>query len=382
MKNVYDTNVLIDYPEIILEKDDIVITYSIIEELERLKRKDRLNYKARRAIRNIISRKDEVVIYDNSKIPSECADDSLIEVCLREGYKLSTRDGLLYLRGLELLEGCEYYEPTTEIYTGKIEHELSDEIVTEVYDKGFISEDGVPVELYENQFLDGGKVILQKKGKNLYKVDWEEGCRHISKDFKLNREQLMAYELLMDKTVPVVAIWGKFGTGKTSLAVKSAIKMFNKDMYDNILITKPKVEIGHRGEHLGTLPGEINEKYAPYLKPFEDNVSCTQFSMLDVQPLSTIKGRDIEDTIFLIDEFSDLDPNRVPTIIERLGKNSKLILTGDPRQIDNPGLHKYWNAMTFTVNSLKGQTNFGCVELIENKRSEAALMGEILRNNL
>ncbi|MFW6282024.1 MAG: PhoH family protein [bacterium] len=382
MKKIYDTNILIDYPEVIINDDEIVLTYSILEELESLKRKDRLKYKARKAIRHIIDRREEIEIIDDSKIPLDHTDDLLLEVCLEKGYKLLTMDGLLYLRGLEILKDCEYYQPTTDIYTGKRKYNLSDELISKSYEEGYIKASEVDIKLYENQFLDCDNVILQKKEDNLFRVEWEEGRSLISKDFKLNREQLMAHELLMDTTVPLVAVWGKYGTGKTSLTVKTAIKMFNKDMYDNILITKPKVETGHRNEHLGTLPGEVNEKYAPYLKPFEDNASHTQFQMLEVQPLSTIKGRDIKDTIFIIDEFQDLAPDRVPMIIERLGKGSKLVLLGDPRQVDNSTLHKYWNGLTFTMNNLKGNSNFGCVELVKNERSEVAMLGEELRECL
>ena len=382
MKKIYDTNILIDYPEIIINDDEVVLTYSILEELENLKRKDRLKYKARKAIRHIIDRRDEIEIIDDSNIPLDHTDDLLLEVCLEKGYKLLTMDGLLYLRGSEILAECEYYQPITDIYTGKTEYKLSEKLTSKAYDEGYIKSSEIDINLYENQFLDCDNVILQKKGENLFRVEWEEGRSFISKDFKLNREQLMAHELLMDTTVPLVAISGKYGTGKTSLTVKTAIKMFNKDMYDNILITKPKVETGHRNEHLGTLPGEVNEKYAPYLKPFEDNASHTQFQMLEVQPLSTIKGRDIKDTIFIIDEFQDLSPDRVPMIIERLGKGSKLVLLGDPRQVDNPTLHKYWNGLTFSMNNLKGNKNFGCVELVDNERSEVAMLGEELRKCL
>lgn len=381
MKKIYDTNIIIDYPEVMLE-DDVVLTYSILDELEHLKRKKRLNFKARKAIRNIMSRIDEIDIIDDTKLGLEATDDALLEVCLRRGYKLFTQDVLLYLRALNVLESVEYYEPVTNIYSGIEYYDLSDELISKAYDTGYISEEDMDIDLLENQFLDCDKVLLRKRGDKLFKVDWEEGHCYISKDFRLNREQLMAHDLLMDTTVPLVAIWGKFGTGKTSLTVRTALKMFNKDMYEKILITRPKVEIGYKEEHLGTLPGEVDEKYSPYLKPFEDNASRSQFKMLEVQPLSTIKGRDIKNTIFILDEFSDISPDRVPQIIERLGEGSKMVLLGDPRQIDNPNLHKFYNGLTFTCNNLKGQHNFGCVELKQNERSEVAMLGELLRKKL
>lgn len=381
MKKIYDTNVIVDYPEVIFE-EDIVLTHSIIEELEELKRKKKLYYKARKAIRNIIDRKDEIEIINDSKIPLENTDDKLLEVSLKYNYKLITKDSLLYLRGVEFTDNIEYYEPVRDIYSGVKEYKLSRKLISKAYDEGYIMCDDIDIDLYENQFLDCDKVILRKRDDKLFKVDWEENKFFISKDFKLNRRQLLAHDLLMDKTVPLVAIWGKYGTGKTSLTIRTALKMFNKDMYDKILVTRPKIEIDFKEEQLGILPGEVEEKYSPYLKPFEDNATNTQFKMLEVQPLSTIKGRDIKNTLFIIDESADVSPDRIPQIIERIGEGSKLVLLGDPIQIDNTNLHKYYNGLTFTCNNLKGQYDFGCIELTENERSEVAMLGEILRKKL
>ena len=124
MKKIYDTNIIIDYPEVMLE-DDVVLTYSILDELEHLKRKKRLNFKARKAVRNIMSRIDEIDIVDDTKLGIEATDDALLEVCLRRGYKLFTQDVLLYLRALNVLESVEYYEPVTDIYSGIEYYDLS-----------------------------------------------------------------------------------------------------------------------------------------------------------------------------------------------------------------------------------------------------------------
>lgn len=382
MKKLFDTNVFIDHPEIVVEQSGILIPFSVLEELERLKRKKRLTYKARKAIRNILNHRDSIEFYDDTDIVLDNVDDVLIEVALRERCKLYTKDVLLYLRGLNFLEDIEYYTVNQDMFTGVREKEVSEKLVSELFDKGFIKANKIDVELVENEFVDLGRVLAKKCGDKLFKIDWEEGKYFISKDFKLNRRQLMAHDLLMDTTTPLVAIWGKYGTGKTSLTVRTALKMFNKDMYQKILVTRPKVESGFKEEHLGTLPGEVCEKYNPYLKPFEDNATPNQFKMFDIQPLSTIKGRDIKDTLFIVDESQDIPPERMPMLIERLGKGSKMVLLGDPKQIDNIGLNKHNNGLTFTINNLRGKENFGCVQLTENKRSEVAMLGEELRECL
>lgn len=382
MKKLYDTNVLIDYPEIILEDKNLVLPYSVLQELEKLKRKEGLFYKARKALKNILNNIDTIEFINDEKLPIEHTDDKLIEICLKKGYKLVTEDILLYLRAKSLLKEVEYFQINTEMYSGVRDYILDKNLIAEAYDKGFISCDNIDIELNENEFLDCDSVILRKRDTKLFKVDWEKNRSFISKNFKLNRRQLMAYDLLTDTTVPLVAIWGKYGTGKTSLAIKTAIKLMNKDIYDEVLIARPKIETGYKEEHLGILPGEVEEKLAPYLQPFHDNISENNFLRIKVQPLSTIKGRDIENTLFVVDESSDIEPSQMPMLIERIGKGSKLILIGDPNQVDNPRLSTYNNGLTFTVNNLQGQYNFGCVKLNKNERSEVAMLGEVLRGNL
>jgi len=385
MTTIYDTNVLIDYPDIIKEEDDIAIPYSILDELENLKYKKRLTYKARKAIRNILKMSDKIEFISDDNIDLDSVDDVLVEVALRTGYKLITQDILLYLRGREFLaDKISFFEVDKDIYTGVSTLESPQINIDNIYEQGYLEADDIEIGsiINQNEFLDLGRVILRKKEDKFFKVEWEEGQPFISKDFKLNRRQLMAHELLMDTTVPLVAIWGKYGTGKTSLTIRTALKMFNKDLYEKIIVTRPKIESGFKEEHLGTLPGDVDEKYTPYLKPFQDNSTPNQFKMFEVQPLSTIKGRDIKNTLFILDEAQDVNPEKMPMIIERLGCNSKLVLLGDPNQVDNPYLNKYENGLVFAINNLKNSPYFGCIELEENERSKVAMLGEDLRKCL
>jgi len=260
---------------------------------------------------------------------------------------------------------------------------LPDEFVDKAYKQSYLEVGSHPFfkDVKENQFFDADRLILRRKDGKMFLINWDDKYA-LSKDFKLNRRQLMAFDLLMDKTVSVNAIWGKYGTGKTSLVIRTALRLFNKDMYKKIIVSRPKIETGFKEENLGTLPGDVLEKYSPFLKCFEDNATRTQFNMFEVQPLTTIKGRDIKDTIFIIDEAQDISPDKMPMIIERLGKNSKLILLGDPNQIDNRGLTKFNNGLIFTINNLKDYENFGSIQLVENERSKTAMLGEELRKCL
>ena len=384
MIKIFDTNVIVEYPNIILKEKDLAIPYCILNELEAIKRtRDGLGFNARNAIRNILKKEDEILFINHHSSTGLSADDYLIKICTDEGFELVTKDILLYLRAKSKKVNVKYFQENNDIYTGIKYKKLPDEFVDKAYKQSYLEVGSHPFfkDVKENQFFDADRLILRRKDGKMFLINWDDKYA-LSKDFKLNRRQLMAFDLLMDKTVPVNAIWGKYGTGKTSLVIRTALRLFNKDMYKKIIVSRPKIETGFKEENLGTLPGDVLEKYSPFLKCFEDNATRTQFNMFEVQPLTTIKGRDIKDTIFIIDEAQDISPDKMPMIIERLGKNSKLILLGDPNQIDNRGLTKFNNGLIFTINNLKDYENFGSIQLVENERSKTAMLGEELRKCL
>lgn len=203
-----------------------------------------------------------------------------------------------------------------------------------------------------------------------------------------NVEQTLAISSLMNPSIPLVAITGKAGTGKTLLAMASAIEQ--RSLYRQILVSRPVVPLG--GKDLGYLPGDIKEKLAPYMQPIFDNLSTIRrggemvqkkggediiSKMLEtgkivVEPLSYIRGRSLHKVLLLVDEAQNLTRQEVKAIVTRAGEGTKVLLTGDVEQIDTPGIDKYTNGLSYSINKLYSQPLFSHVQLLKSERSPLA----------
>lgn len=206
-----------------------------------------------------------------------------------------------------------------------------------------------------------------------------------------NKEQRMALDLLLDPEVKLVTLVGGAGTGKTLLALAAGLQqVVNQPLYDRLLVSRPIIPLGN---DIGFLPGSKDAKLASWMQPIFDNLdfllggesekkprSSSRFSAeglvnshkLELEALTYIRGRSIPRQFVVVDEAQNLTPHEVKTIISRCGEGTKMILTGDPRQIDNPYLDASSNGLSFTVERLKGQALFGHVTLARSERSELA----------
>jgi PhoH-like ATPase len=203
-----------------------------------------------------------------------------------------------------------------------------------------------------------------------------------------NKEQHFAADLVLDKNISLVTLVGKAGTGKTLMAIGAAIKMLKKKDYDNILIARPVVSLSDKD--IGFLPGDIKEKLAPYMQPIMDNVDVLKKGedhkgnsklaenieeyikkeQIKIEALAFIRGRSLNNTLFIIDEAQNLTPKEVKTIVTRMGENSKVVFTGDIHQIDNPYLDAHSNGLTYLVDKAKSFQNAGHIQLFEGERSD------------
>jgi PhoH-like ATPase len=208
-----------------------------------------------------------------------------------------------------------------------------------------------------------------------------------------NAEQAFAMHAILNPDIKLVTISGVAGTGKTLLALAGALEM--KNQYDQIYLARPIVPLSNK--EIGYLPGDAEEKVNPYMQPLWDNLSFikNQFSdnekkrkiidelqaqgKITICPLAFIRGRSLSNCIFIIDEAQNLTPHEVKTIITRAGENTKVILTGDVRQIDTPYLDEQSNGMSYVIERLKGQDLYCHVTLERGERSELAnLANELL----
>ncbi len=201
-----------------------------------------------------------------------------------------------------------------------------------------------------------------------------------------NREQHFALDCLLDERIRLVTLMGKAGTGKTLLALAAGLKKTVSDReFRRLIVARPTISMG---KELGFLPGSLEEKLSPWMQPIHDalemlgdlNMGREQGRTSDllrsgtivVEALSYIRGRSIAHQFMIVDEAQNLTPLEVKTIVTRVGHGTKIILTGDPYQIDNPYVDASSNGFTYVVNRFRGQGISAHVELTRGERSELA----------
>ena len=204
--------------------------------------------------------------------------------------------------------------------------------------------------------------------------------------FSRNAEQSFALNVLMNDSIQLVTLTGKAGTGKTLLALASALE--KRETYQKIFLARPIVPLSNRD--LGFLPGDIDSKLTPYMQPLFDNLEVIkhQFKKSDkrihkikelleeqrllITPLAYIRGRSLQKSYFIVDEAQNLTPHEVKTIITRAGEGTKIVFTGDINQIDHPYLNKKSNGISYLIYRMKKQKVFSHINLKKGERSELA----------
>ena len=202
-----------------------------------------------------------------------------------------------------------------------------------------------------------------------------------------NKEQYYATDALLDDAVSLVTVMGKAGTGKTLLAMACALhQAVVQKRYRGLVVARPTVSVG---KEIGFLPGDVEQKMSPWMKPITDTfeylfdcdrsiggrdklTSLLASGVIEIQSLSLIRGRSINNRYIVVDEAQNLSPLEVKTIITRVGHASKVVLTGDPYQIDNPYVDSASNGFNYLVNRFRGQPLAAHVELTKGERSHLA----------
>ncbi|MCH1480573.1 MAG: PhoH family protein [Crocinitomicaceae bacterium] len=272
---------------------------------------------------------------------------------------------------------------------------VDSEKIREIFTKGRIDENGI---LGTNKLTNGYYILKNGKSSSLaffnHAVDQIE---RIEKEFVYgikpkNAEQAFALHALMNQNIKLVAIQGVAGTGKTLLALASALEQAKQ--YNQIILARPIVPLSNK--EIGFLPGDASDKIGPYMEPLFDNLKFikSQFgqnekkhkAILEMQesgkilitPLAFIRGRSLSNIMFIIDEAQNLTPHEVKTIITRAGENTKIVFTGDVHQIDTPYLDENSNGLAYLIDRLTGQKLFSNVKLEKGERSDLANMANDL----
>ena len=284
-----------------------------------------------------------------------------------------------------------------ELYTGFVRQMLPADRLRDLYEARELPAAVVP-ELLTNEFAvfvseaDEKKTALARRRPD-GTVALVENRDNVWNLAPRNKEQRMALDLLLDPAIPLVTLVGGAGTGKTLLALAAALQStLNDGRYERILVSRPIIPLGN---DIGFLPGSKESKLASWMQPIFDNLefllggetdrgkrsssritadSLMNSRKLDLEALTYIRGRSISRQFIIIDEAQNLTPHEVKTIISRCGDGSKIVLTGDPDQIDNPYLDAFGNGLTYTVDRLKGDAIFGHVMLLKSERSDLAAL--------
>jgi PhoH-like ATPase len=203
-----------------------------------------------------------------------------------------------------------------------------------------------------------------------------------------NREQHFALDALLDDNIKLVTLVGKAGSGKTLLAIAAGLaKTTEEQIYQRLLVSRPIFPLG---KDIGYLPGDVEEKLNPWMQPIFDNVEflmgltakekkrgrshreLIDLGIVQIEPLTYIRGRSIPSQYMIVDEAQNLTPHEVKTIISRAGEGTKIVLTGDPYQIDNPYVDQTNNGLIHVVNRFRNEKIAAHIVLQKGERSELA----------
>jgi len=201
-----------------------------------------------------------------------------------------------------------------------------------------------------------------------------------------NKEQSFALDLLLDESIRLVTLVGKAGTGKTLLALAAGLKRTVEDgAYTRMLVSRPVMPLGR---DIGFLPGDVDEKLNPWMQPIFDNLEflfstnarkgprayadLLENGQIQVEPLTYIRGRSLPQQFIIVDEAQNLTPHEVKTIITRSGDGTKIVLTGDPGQIDNPYVDSASNGLSIAAERFRGEKLAAHIVLAKGERSDLA----------
>ncbi len=203
-----------------------------------------------------------------------------------------------------------------------------------------------------------------------------------------NKEQAFALNALLDDDIKLVTLVGKAGTGKTLLSLAAGLrKVTDEQVHQKLVVSRPVFPMG---KDIGYLPGTVEEKLAPWMQPIYDNVEylmglsqadkragrgadeLRDMGIIEVEALTYIRGRSLPNQFMIVDEAQNLTPHEVKTVMTRVGENTKIVLTGDPYQIDNPYVDSESNGLTYVVTRFKREPIAATVSLYKGERSQLA----------
>lgn len=422
---ILDTNVILFDPNAITKfgKNKVFIPLVVVEEIDRFKKDQNENGRNARYFSRVVDNlREQGSLVKGVKMEN----GGLLQISiLREpatkhaGIDLSINDNLILANALYLQEqgdevrlitkdinlrlksdalgiDSEDYETSEisidELYSGQRTFEVSAERLSRFESERFLEiEEHERKNFYPNEYLfihEKGNSQRRQLGRFYAKkngivplIKPREGVWGI---YPKNTEQQFALDALLNDEIKLVSLVGKAGTGKTLLAIAAGLECaIAQQKYSRVLVSRPIVPMGR---DLGFLPGDVNEKLGPWMQPIFDNIDylfgnqrannqattwdeLINQGMLHVEPLTYIRGRSLPNQFMIVDEAQNLTPHEIKTIITRAGDGTKIVLTGDSEQIDNPYLDSINNGLVYCIDKLKGESIVAHTKLQQGERS-------------
>ena len=402
---VIDTNVILhDYNCLKnFQENDIYLPLVVLEELDKFKKgNEQINFNAREFVRELdLLTSDELfskgvslgeglgrlfIVPGNVDAPK-----------VHESFPVKKPDHLI-LAAVEYLAG-KYPKTPAILVTKDVNLRMKARSIG-ITSEDYITDKVSNVDIFEksNEIFENvdpaliDRIYSSKEGIDLSEFDFKDvihpnECFVLKSDRNIeprNAEQSFAFEILNDPNVKLVALTGKAGTGKTLLALAAALGKLTD--YKQVLLARPVVALSNKD--IGFLPGDAQEKVAPYMQPLFDNLNVIkrQFAanstevkriedmqkseQLVIEALAFIRGRSLSEMYCIIDEAQNLTPNEIKTIITRAGEGTKMVFTGDIQQIDQPYLDSQSNGLVYMIDRMKDQNIFAHVNLVKGERSQ------------
>lgn len=422
---VLDTSVLLSDPSALFRfaEHAVVLPVVVITELEKKRHDPEIGYFARRALRLLDGLREKHMRLDFPVPVGEQGGTLRVELnhssvdSLPSGMRLGDNDtrilavaqnlaaeGLdvsvvskdlpMRVKAAALGLGAEEYRAelaTDDSYTGVAEVELDEQQMSDLWEDERIEN----VDALETVPLGTGLVLSSPRGHALGRVDGKRSLRLVRGDREVfgvhgrSAEQRLAIDLLLDPSVGIVSLGGRAGTGKSALALAAGLEaVLERQQHRKVMVFRPLYAVG--GQELGYLPGDQQEKMNPWGQAVFDTLGSIVSpnvleevearGIVEVLPLTHIRGRSLHDAFVIVDEAQSLERNVLLTMLSRIGQNSKVVLTHDVAQRDNLRVGRH-DGIAAVIEKLKGHPLFGHVTLQRSERSEiAALVTSLLED--
>ncbi len=418
-----DTSVLLSDPRAIFRfaEHEVVLPVVVISELEKKRNDPELGYFARQALRHLDSLR---IKHERLDMPISVGDGGTLRVelnhtndaALPSGLRLGDNDTRILAVALNLSrEGLDVVVVSKDLplrvkassiglaaeeyraelaadsgWTGLAEVSLSGDDMQKLYEK-----EELRTTLVEDLPRNTNLVIHSERGSALARVVGPKNIELVRGDRDLfglhgrSAEQRLAIDMLQDQKLGIVSLGGRAGTGKSALALCAGLDaVLEKRLHKKIMVFRPLYAVG--GQNLGYLPGDADEKMNPWAQAtfdtlgsvVSDNVmeEIVERGLIEVLPLTHIRGRSLHDAFVIVDEAQSLERNVLLTVLSRIGQNSRVVLTHDVAQRDNLLVGRH-DGIASVIEALKGQNLFGHITLQRSERSDiAALVTDLLDN--